>query len=369
MTAPSERQVPPPRDAAGRVRALLGEEGERLGARLDEAVDAVLSGAEPQAVEVFRRRVVAGESAEAIVRSGAARGSGEVEQVVRDLVRQIRAEALRPSGPRRPPASPATPLEPLPTVSTRASLPAGPAVGRDPSRPPHRDGPSLSTVEVVRNVRGPRRAWPWVLAAAVAAVLVALRLLWWGPAHDGERLARIGVDLSAGALTASQIAPFRHPAFPDRAPRGDLRGALEALKRAVDQDPKNASAHLALAWLYLAHRQDADARFQILEAETYGADPASVQLGRALIAFRTSLSARTPGDRDDSLAQADEHLSRVGPSDEGYREAVFDRVLVARARGHDDHARELATSYARLVPDDPLNADLEALLRGPVPGG
>ncbi len=368
--------------AARKIEDLLGEEGQRLASHLDRALVTALQEVDARSRILVLRRLGEETKGGEGMEEGESASPGEVEAAVREVIRRTRVHALKAASPRGVVASsglrPSVPEAPLPRLTgpeMREPSPGVPLGKKDPSQAPWKNPPNLTTEEVVETVRrqgGGRRVGRVIFFVLLLLVGIKGASMW--PARQASRLVESGISLSESALSASQIIPLRHPAFGHRPPQGNLLEAREALEAALARNPTDPRAHLALAWVDLAFEDRggqslADARRRLQEAEVYGASPQAVAMGQGMVAFRTAEQATQEGDREFSLQQGDGFFSKVKPGDSGYREAVWNRVVIALALGKKKEAQELADAFGRLFPGDSLGGELQGLVESPSQNG
>ncbi len=205
--------------------------------------------------------------------------------------------------------------------------------------------------------------------ALVVSALAAVYLLAIHPrTRSGQLTDRAGEALGP-VLARVRLADLQHPSLrgtdvyrpgSDPALEQSLLDAEDALRRAVDANGANWEARNLLALSNLMHGQLREARTHYQEVEaTVGPRP-ETHLGLGILDYLAADVANDPADREYALAQADLHFRELALDDAGYAEALYDRAVVALARGDAEEAARLLDAYRVIQPGSPWIAELEA---------
>jgi anti-sigma factor RsiW len=174
------------------------------------------------------------------------------------------------------------------------------------------------------------------------------------PVFESLRLERVQHPQLAGEVA---YRPGADPAIEQR-----LDSADDLLRRAVDGDPHNVDARRLLALTQLMHGEPRVARLQYQEIEAILGPTADGHLGQGILDYMAGTVANDPADRTYAFEQAAAHFDAIKLGDPGYPHAVYNRCVVADARGDAEEARHLQQVYRELQPESSWNALLDAEL-------
>lgn len=284
---------------------------------------------------------------------------------------------LRPETPDDGDSKPPPSVE-LPETQEMRAIPSQVSVMMVPHTIADGDRPSVTSIDTFgdpghRQRRGRARwiAVATLLVLGVSLVLIAGYLLGVRPRLQSASLTEDAREVLTPVFEGQRLLRMQHPQLVGTTayrPGGDpaieerLDAADDLLQRAVDGDPRNVDARRLFALTQLMHGEPRMARLQFQEIEAILGPTADGHLGQGILDYMAGTVANDPADRDYAFGQAAAHFNAIKLGDPGYPQAVYNRCVVAQARGDAEEARHLQQVYRELQPESPWNALLDAEL-------
>jgi len=287
-------------------------------------------------------------------------------------------QQLRPTDEEAIDSRPPPSLE-LPETAELSEIPSQISMVSVPHTIEAEDRPSVTSINtpdrrraapVPRRKRG-RLASAMILLAIVVLICAAVYAVAIRPRARSVTLTRQAEETLEPVLDALRLPELQHTALRGTVPyvpgadaevEQRLDDARHALDRAVGADSGNTDARSMLALVLLMKGETRAARMQYQEVEALlGASPATT-LGLGVLDYMAGVVAEDPADQAYSFEQSETRFSAITLGDPGYPESIFNRCVVAAARGQHEQAARLRDVYAELQPDSPWNAWLEPVV-------
>ena len=298
---------------------------------------------------------------------------GRCPECRQQLTSHLRPADAEPEDSRPPPS-----LE-LPETMELSDIPSQVSVSMVPHTIESYDRPSVTSIsqspmshEAGPPRRGHRRTLLVVAVVLALGVLAAIAVaVVLQPRVRAASLTRQAREALQPVVASQRLADLQHLALRGTAPyvpgadaqvEQRLTDAEEALLVVVDLDGSNTEARSMLALTRLMRGELAEARGHYLEIEALLGPTSDSQLGLGILDYLAGTVANDPADREYSFGQARERFSSLKLGDRGYSEAVYNRCVVALARGDLSEATRLQQVYSELQPDSPWAVELSDLV-------